>query len=181
MDRVGVAGLQPLPVEPGPLPLHGPVQLVQRRDGDDAQHRLPTLDQADADGPERQPVDEVAGAVDRIDRPPPRPAASLGRILLAGQTIVREPLTQPPADHLLEVVIEVGHEAEVRLLDRRHPLRPRHRHRRGLARQLLDELQFTGKLQLFRHFRLIPLVEFCSVFCSSKVVQGYDIPTRTGK
>ena len=67
MDRFGVACLELLPIQPGPLPLDGPVQLGQRRDGDDAQNRLPTLDQADADGPERQPVDEVAGAVDRVD------------------------------------------------------------------------------------------------------------------
>ena len=132
----------------------------------------PVLDQADADGPERQPVDEVAGAVDRVDRPPSRTAAPLGRILLAGQTIVREPLAQAPADQLLEVLIEVGHEAEVRLLDGRHPLRPRNRHRRGLARQLLDELQLPGKLRLFRHFRLIPQVEFRSVFCLFEWFKG---------
>ena len=78
----------------------------------------PVLDQADADGPERQPVDEVAGAVDRVDRPSSRTAAPLGRILLAGQTIVRVPLTQALAYQLLEVLIEIGHEAEIRLLDR---------------------------------------------------------------
>ena len=37
---VGVAGLQPLAVAPGPLPLDGPVQLAQRRDRDHAQDRL---------------------------------------------------------------------------------------------------------------------------------------------
>src|SRR5208337_4513069 len=164
MDRFRVAGLELLSIHPGPLPLDGPVQLGQRRDGDDAQDRLPTLDQADADGPERQPMDEVAGAVDRVDRPAARTAAALGRILLTGQTIVRVSLAQAPADQLLDVLIEIGHEAEIRLLDGRYSLCPRNRHGRGLSRHLLDELQFRGKLRLFLHLRLVPLVEFRSVF-----------------
>ena len=126
-------------VAPGPLPLHGPVELLERRDGDDAQHRLAPVDQADADGPERQPVNEVAGAVDRVDRPPPRPRAPRRGILLAGDLVVREPLAQPAANHLLEVLIEVGDEAQVRLLDGRDAARPRHRHRRGLGRKRPDD------------------------------------------
>ena len=142
VERVGVARLQPVAVAPGPAPLDGPEHLAQRGDRDHAQDRLAAVDQADADGPERQPVDDVARAVDRVDRPPPRPAPRPPRrIPRRSARSSGNALAQPLADQALEVVVEVGHVAEVRLLLRRDPLRPRQRHRGGLGRQGLDELQ----------------------------------------
>ncbi len=40
VELVGVAGDEPMAVEPGPAPLDGPEELAQRRDGDHAQDRL---------------------------------------------------------------------------------------------------------------------------------------------
>ncbi|MGZ3316098.1 MAG: hypothetical protein ACXU95_02235, partial [Isosphaeraceae bacterium] len=44
----------------------------------------------------------------RVDRPLSRPRAPLRGILLAGQAVVGEPLRQPPANQLLEVLVQVG-------------------------------------------------------------------------
>ena len=126
-------------VEPGAAPFDGPEQLVERRDGDHAQDGLAGDDQADADGPERQAVDHVARAVDRVDRPAPRAGSAGGLVFLAGQRVVGKPIAQSLANQPLQVLIEVGHVAQVRLFLRRDRLascswpRPRPRCARALT------------------------------------------------
>ena len=67
VETIGVERVEPGPVAPGAAAPDGPEQLAQGRDRDHAEDRLALVEQADADGPERQPMNEVAGAVDRVD------------------------------------------------------------------------------------------------------------------
>src|SRR5262249_52289572 len=86
-----IAGGEPMTVEPGPAPLDCPEELSERRHGDYTQKRLASYDQTNADGPKRQAVDHVGGAVDGVDRPPPDSATPLGAEFLAGEPIIGKP------------------------------------------------------------------------------------------
>ena len=137
VKHVGVVGDEPMAVEPGPAPLDGPEELPERRDGDHAQDGLSLDDQADADRPERQAVDQVPGAVDRVDRPSTRAAAPSGAVFLAGQAIVGKLCAQPPADQPLQVLVQVGHVAQVRFLVGRDPAAARQGRTGRLGRKAL--------------------------------------------
>ena len=73
LDHLPPAGdAQPPVVEPGAGALLGHEHLVLGRVVDDARHDLALVLEADRDRPVRQAVQEVGGAVERIDDPAPR-------------------------------------------------------------------------------------------------------------
>ena len=81
------------------------------------------------------------------------PRAALRGVFLAGQGVVGEPRAQPVADQALEVLIEVGHVAQVGLLVGRDPPAARQGHLGGLEGQGLDELQLRGEVERIGWFR----------------------------
>ena len=115
---------------------------AERRRLDDAQHRPPSIAQADRHREERQPVREVGGAVERIDVPDARRrrVAAGGRPLLRHDAIVGERRRQPLDDQRLRALVVLGDEVDVLGLEadggaRPQPLasgssRPRARSRR---------------------------------------------------
>ena len=105
-------------VEIGTCPLLGHEQLVAQRIEDDARHDLAVLLERDRDGPVRQGVKEIGGAVDRVDDPAiVLRAAGHGPALLHEKAPVRPGFLEIFADHLLGPPI--GRRDEVaRALDR---------------------------------------------------------------
>jgi hypothetical protein len=147
------------------LPFFDPqVKLAQGRNRDHAQPGLARVAQADADRPEQQAVDEVAGAVDRVDRPSPRPRTARGRVLLAGEAVVGKSPREPSADHLFEVVVKVGDVTEARLFLGSLTLAARWRAGSAASRKILDEFRAVGARPHRRRFPQVAGAAFQRVF-----------------
>ena len=82
----------------------------ERRRVDHAQDRPAVLDEAQADREERDAVEEVRRAVERVDDPDGALAVAATRALLRQQAVVGELLGEPPGDQRLGVAVGGGHE-----------------------------------------------------------------------
>ena len=102
------------PPGPGAGAARGPPAAVQRRRGDQAEHRLALVHQRDEGGPHRHAPDEVLGAVDRVDHPASRAVAG-GVELLALDGVAGAGALELVPDELLGRPVGVGHRAEVGL------------------------------------------------------------------
>ena len=104
------------------------------------------------------PVPSI-GSIDHRRGPAPPAAAYSSPV----KQVVGEPRPEPVADQPFQVLIQVGHVAEVGLLLGRDPLPACQRHLGGLEGQDLDKLQLGGKIQLgfgrLGHRGILPAVD----------------------
>ena len=99
---------------------------------------------------------EVAGAVDRVNRPATGPAASFRRVLLTRQQIVGKPLAQALSDKALEILVEIGDVAEVGLFLRSNVLASNLGQGGGLESESFDKFEFDKKIGRISHLFDVP-------------------------
>ena len=92
-----------------------PPPFVEGRRRKDARLELAVALDREERAEQRDAAHEVVGAVDRVDVPADRGLGRFGAELLADQPVVREGGVEPLADHLLDRLVGLGHEAAVGL------------------------------------------------------------------
>src|SRR5262245_21799492 len=147
---------EPLAVPPGD-PVGCTVRLADRGQVHHTRYRVRPPENADADGPERQPRDEGGRPVDRIDDDPARPPARADRPLLAENSDIREARHERVDEIPLDLAIRLRDQRPVRLPFGRHspeagegerPGSLRHRLQLVAGRDLHGTVHRTQRLRL---------------------------------
>jgi hypothetical protein len=102
------------PVQRGARPLETRVALAERRRAHDPEDGLPLHREGDQRGPDLDPVGEVPRPVDRVDDPSAL-APLLEPPLLAEHRVLRVPIVDGAAHHLLDREIGLRHGALIGL------------------------------------------------------------------
>ena len=105
-----------VPLSVQPLPRSGGERLAAQRVVHDGGERVPRVAAGDRDGPLRDAVEEVDGAVERIDDPFEAARAHGSRALLAEQAVARPLAAQEADDQRLGVAVGIRDRIGLRAL-----------------------------------------------------------------